>query len=357
MKIDNSTATVTFLMVFVFLLVMLGILISPFINPLMIGGILAGIFYSFNLKIKDKCKCNQGRASIITTILIILFVIIPFFLLALQISKEMLSLYQVAKTSFEQGQLQQIVFGKGLLADLFRSIASFLDHEFNLQSLKIGIMENMKLISTTALKMINSWVGNALLFLFDVFIMVLALYGFLTYGSKIKEFVFHLSPIPDDQEQLLLSKFNQMNYVTLVCNGVGGIIQGSLAGVVLGILGVKAALMWTALMIILAFIPIVGISFITVPISLYLFLTGAIIEGFVLLISSTSIALVVENIFKPRFIGARIKLNSLLVFFLMLGGMVSFGALGIFYGPLIGIVFLTATDIYFAHYLPKLTQT
>jgi predicted PurR-regulated permease PerM len=63
------------------------------------------------------------------------------------------------------------------------------------------------------------------------------------------------------------------------------------------------------------------------------------------------VALIIENWFKPWFIGQRIKINSLFVLFCIIGGISYFGIPGIFYGPIIGIVFLTLVDLYHAHYL------
>ena len=59
--------------------------------------------------------------------------------------------------------------------------------------------------------------------------MLLVIFGLFSEGKTLKSFVFRLSPLPDSWEQLIVDKFNQMNYVTLVCNGIGGVLQGGLA--------------------------------------------------------------------------------------------------------------------------------
>jgi len=43
----------------------------------------------------------------------------------------------------------------------------------------------------------------------------------------------------------------------------------------------------------------------------------------------------VDNLLRPYFIGGRTKLSTLYVFFALLGGLKTFGALGVFVGPLI----------------------
>lgn len=141
-----------------------------------------------------------------------------------------------------------------------------------------------------------------------------------------------------------------MNYVTLVCNGVGGIIQGVFVGIVFWFVGIDSVVLWTVLMILLAFIPLVGISIVTVLASIYLMLMGSVTSGIILFVFTLILALLVENWFKPKFIGDRIQINSTFVLLLIIGGMGVFGMGGIFYGPIICILFLTNVELYHSNY-------
>lgn len=58
----------------------------------------------------------------------------------------------------------------------------------------------------------------------------------------------------------------------------------------------------------------------------------------------------IEYMFKPRLVGERVKMHTLLVFFSIIGGLKLFGILGIIYGPLVVTAFLTLTDIYHSSY-------
>ena len=141
-----------------------------------------------------------------------------------------------------------------------------------------------------------------------------------------------------------------MNYVTLVCNGLGGLIQGLLAAIGLAIAGVQSIFLWFVVMTILAFIPLVGISAVTIPTSIYFMLTGEVSKGVMLFIYTTMVSLIIENWFKAKFIGSRIQINGMLIFFYIIAGMSVFGVAGIFYGPLILSIFLTMVDLYHTHY-------
>ncbi|MDH3829938.1 MAG: AI-2E family transporter, partial [Desulfobacterales bacterium] len=54
--------------------------------------------------------------------------------------------------------------------------------------------------------------------------------------------------------------------------------------------------------------------------------------------------------FKPKLVGKRVQMHTLLVFLSIIGGLKLFGILGIIYGPLVVTAFLTLSDIYESSY-------
>ena len=103
-------------------------------------------------------------------------------------------------------------------------------------------------------------------------------------------------------------------------------------------------------MVILAFIPLVGISVVTIPASIYLWIKGRVVASIVLFIFCTAVALWTENIFKPKFIGSKVQVDSLVMLFFIMGGMSLFGMAGIFYGSIVCILLLTMIELYHEKY-------
>ncbi|MCK5323951.1 MAG: AI-2E family transporter, partial [Desulfobulbaceae bacterium] len=58
----------------------------------------------------------------------------------------------------------------------------------------------------------------------------------------------------------------------------------------------------------------------------------------------------IEYILKPKLVGERVKMHTLMVFLSILGGLSVFGFLGIIFGPLIVTAFLAFSDIYISDY-------
>ena len=126
-------------------------------------------------------------------------------------------------------------------------------------------------IFNTLNTLVRGLIGNILLFLFQFIMMLLFTYSLLRNGKYIRQFLDKIIPLPNSVVDITFKKFNQMNYVTLVCNGVGGVLQGILAGMLFWIAGIETVVLWTAIMSVLAFIPIIGMSFIFIPTTIYFY--------------------------------------------------------------------------------------
>jgi predicted PurR-regulated permease PerM len=187
--------------------------------------------------------------------------------------------------------------------------------------------------------------------------MLLVIFFLLIDGEKLITFVIELSPLPDDQDKKLMEKFHAMASVVLVVNGLSGVIQGSLGGAAFAIFGLGSPLLWGSLMAILAFLPILGIALVVIPAAIYLFLKGRIGAGIFFLIFYLVVSSVMEYVIKPKLVGDKVQIHTLLVFLSILGGLKVFGILGIIYGPLVITAFLTLTDIYRSSYETYIRKT
>jgi predicted PurR-regulated permease PerM len=140
--------------------------------------------------------------------------------------------------------------------------------------------------------------------------------------------------------------------VTAVVHGclVVGMIQGFLAGLAYWVLGVPYALVWGVVTAFFALLPVGGSTIVTIPASIYLFLQGDIIRGVLLLIWALGVVGTVDNVVKPIFIGSRLKLPILFLFFGILGGLTVFGALGLILGPVLLALLAALLDLYMEEY-------
>ena len=141
-----------------------------------------------------------------------------------------------------------------------------------------------------------------------------------------------------------------MAHAILVGNGFCGLIQGVAGGLVFWAFGLQSPFLWGVIMALLAFLPIIGIGAVFVPTVIFLFLKGRVGVSIFFLFYYLILSGGVEYLLKPRIVGKKVQMHTLLVFLAIIGGLKLFGILGIIYGPLIATFFLTLTDIYHTSY-------
>jgi len=112
------------------------------------------------------------------------------------------------------------------------------------------------------------------------------------------------------------------------------VAQGVLAGVGYYVSGAPTPLLLGALTLILSFVPF-GPPVIYAPVTAYLLFATDLpwYHGVGLAVWGTLVVSTVDNILRPVFISQTTKLSPILVFVGVLGGVASFGLLGVFIGP------------------------
>ncbi len=350
----NRYVTAYFVTIFLIVIILNVYLFSPFFHSIALGAIFAGAYYPLYTYLL--AKMSHAKATWLTIIIMIFSLVLPSIYMTIQISKEALVLYNNIQNSLSHTGIKDFFFGSGPAAIAIKKFIKLTGLNLTLDDLYLVSLDKAKGLSGQLIGVINSWVSNTFHFLFQFFIMVICSFGFIFYAKDLKKFVFELSPLPDDQEQVLLNNFNQMNFATLVGNGLGGLIQGIVGGIALWLIGTPSVFLWTVVMIVLAFIPLLGISVITIPVAIITFLEGNQWQAIIFITITSITGVYVENVIKPKFIGNRVKINSLLLLLYILAGMASLGFMGIFYGPLIGTMFLSFSRLFKTWYFPTIKK-
>lgn len=110
------------------------------------------------------------------------------------------------------------------------------------------------------------------------------------------------------------------------------LIQGLLAALGLWIAGVPGPVLLGALTFALALLPI-GAPLVWIPASIWLFMQDQIVWGIFMLVWGAGVVSSVDNFLRPYLISMGSNLPFLLVFMGIIGGVLTFGVLGIFIGP------------------------
>lgn len=343
-KLNESGQKKFFLVAFIGIILINVFIFKDLVHALIFAGIIAGSFYPMFHRLEK--KFSTSISAMLSTLIIFIVFLVPLVYLFFQLSKETFWFYQYLKSPESMVYFKNLIEGNEYLAKAL----SMIDVKMSSDSMSQEVFTHLQSISGKVLGGLNKLVGDLISFVFQFLIMLMAIYGFFLKGADLKKFIFSMSPLPSEQEQRLLERFNQMNFVSLVCNGLGGVIQGGLAGIAMAFAGFDSVFMWTTLMVMLAFIPLIGISVVTIPAGIILYLKGHHTAAIAFIIYCSVVALVVENWFKPKFIGSKIQVDSILLLFYIIAGMGVFGMPGIFYGPLLCVILLTFFELFKENY-------
>jgi len=336
-----------FLVLFLISIYFISILFWPFISVIILGAVVSGIFKPVYNFIKKGTR--PSFASFLTCTLIFFLLFVPMVFFGSALSQEAYDLYLTAKSAVLNDQIKHFLTDNRTLERINILLSRF-NFELSANDLNKAIAEAAKITGFFLYEQIRAIASNMAGVAINFCFMLLVIYYLLIDGDELLAFIIDLSPLPNEQDEQLISKFKDMSGAILIGNGFGGLIQGLLGGALFALFGLKSPFLWGVIMGLLAFLPILGIGIVFIPAAGILFLNGRIGAGIFFIIFYLLLSGGIEYLFKPRLVGKRVKIHTLLVFMAIIGGLQLFGILGIIYGPLVVTAFLTLTDIYRTNY-------
>lgn len=316
-------------------------LIGPFLLTCFWAVVLAVIFRNTYRRIRIRLRGRSSLAALLTTLLILFFVLIPLTLLTIALINQSVEVY----TKIESGEInvsqaidyledrlplvQEALAPLGLTADKLRESLS-----------------NIALTATQAIgnRALN-YTQNIITFIVQFSLMLYLLFFFLRDGRKIMQHVINALPMGNRRERQLFHRFAIVSRATLKGTLIVAIVQGTIGGALFAILGIPAALLWGVVMTLLSLLPVGGSGIVWIPTAIILFIQGAYAKAITLVIVGVLIIGLVDNLLRPILVGRDTQMPDYLVLLATIGGLAWFGLSGFILGPVIAALFLTVWEI------------
>lgn len=328
--------------------------LSPFVADLVLAFMFASLVRPLHERLVGRLPKRPGLAAGLVTALVAVGVLVPVGFIGGSLSAQASAFYEDTLKGLGREQLDTFLFGEGWLAQRAHTVAQTLGANWSPRVLDGWLSSAAGGVATFISAQVNAVVTNVLAAGLHFALMLFIVFTMLLEGERLRRYVFATSPLPDDEEARLVDTFVAVARATFFGNGLGSLIQGVLGGLSMAVLGFSSWVLWSAVMTLLAFLPLVGISLVTVPATLVLVAQGRYVAAAGFLAFNVAQGLFVENVVKTKLIGAQIQLPSLLIFLGIVGGLALFGVLGLVYGPLIIALFLTLAELYHQRYRPLL---
>ncbi|MDR2053190.1 MAG: AI-2E family transporter [Treponema sp.] len=196
----------------------------------------------------------------------------------------------------------------------------------------------------------STFARNVGAFGMGIVFMLFCLFFFYLDGSYLAQLVKHAIPIRKEYMSALVGKFKDITRNLFLGYIMVALAQAVMACIIFSIFRVRGTLVFAALVLICAFVPMFGAGLVWFPLGVIRIISGRMLEGIVFLVVSGFFISLLDNFLRPMFLQNRIQLHPLVIFLAILGGISSFGFNGLILGPIVVILFLTVLDLFLAEH-------
>ena len=182
-----------------------------------------------------------------------------------------------------------------------------------------------------------------------LFLLGVALYYFFLDGHTWRERFVRMVPLAERDSRAFIDSFHRVSVAVVVGNLGTALAQAVVATLGYFLFGAPAPLIWGAATFFAALIPLVGPALVWLPVAIGVGVSHGWPRGIGLAIYGLVIISTIDNVVRPVLTRRGLQLHPLLVFVAVFGGVISFGAAGLFVGPLVMALLVTMLDVYERH--------
>ena len=320
------------------------LIVGPFFAPLAWSAVLAIFFYPLHQRIAGKMKPTS--AALTSTAAVTVWLIVPALIVLVLTARE-----AVEATAKLQSALA--VHGQGPSEGLILRAEEWIRIRMpaSWQTLNISdpLQQAAEKVATFLGAQFAGLLKNLVSFFVDLFIVIFALFFMFRDGSEIVRGVRHLLPFDEEIQQDMLGESQELIFASVAVGLLLAAIQGLLGGVAFVIVGIAAPIFWGVLMAFFSLVPVVGSALIWGPAALWLLFSGHWGRAVVMVAICGGVSTVADNVVRPMLLRNRTRLNELLLFIGVLGGLEAFGLLGLVVGPTIVAAAMGVFRVYMEH--------
>jgi predicted PurR-regulated permease PerM len=317
---------------------------EPFLVPLAWSAVLAIFFYPLHEKLLRKMK--PTAAAMTSTLGVTLLLIVPAIVVLVFTAREALEAtarLQSALAVHGQGP------SEGLTLRAEEWVRMRLPESWRTLNLSDPLQQAAEKIASFLGREFASLLKNLVTFFVDLFISIFALFFMFRDGEDIVRGAKHLLPFDEDIQTDMLEESKELIFASVAVGLLVAVIQGFLGGISFALTGISTPIFWGVLIAFFSLVPVVGSALIWGPAALWLGFTGHWGKALLVVVICGGVSTVADNIVRPMLLRNRTRLNELLLFIGVLGGLEAFGLLGLVAGPTIVAAAMGVFRVYMGH--------
>jgi predicted PurR-regulated permease PerM len=177
-------------------------------------------------------------------------------------------------------------------------------------------------------------VGGALGLVFSFVVMLVGMPLLFAHGKRLSEVLADALPVGADDARRIVDEVAVMTRSLFMSTVLTAAAQAALGGLGLLVLGVPHVVPLTAVLFFCSVLP-GGTALVWAPAALWLAAIGHPWKAILMVAWGGGVVSMIDSVLRPLFAGKGVKLPVGLLVLGMLGGMLAFGLVGVFLGPIV----------------------
>ena len=341
----NLRERLFFYLAFIILIILALAMLKPFFTVLvvsLISVIILKPIYNWFLG-RNWVRERKTLAASLTLLAVFLILVIPLFLVVRVTVTQLADMVeQLASLDFEavMQSIQESLSRLPMVGEVKQPDASTAE---SARPLLRAIAQGVADFAISLGASIPSFIVQAIVFIVVV-ATLLPVYD--TLIPRLEE----ISPLGPELSELYTRKITAMVNSLVLGVFLIAIIQGAAMGIFYWLAGLPYVFLLMLLSMLLALIPMVGISWLVIAIAILSFLTGNWVQGIIVLFGFYGVVNWIDILLRPRLLSEEANINFALFILAIFGGIAWAGVMGLFYGPVIMLLLVTTIEIYAEQY-------
>lgn len=293
--------------------------ILPYLQYVLFGVVLAYILLPVQRRLEHYVRSTIAAIVVVVATLIIVFIPLVYVVsIAIQQSFRLVRAIRQGQLNVET--IEEILATNGYAVDLAELYESYQD----------PIATGIQGITTGTVNIVGGLPGVFI----GLTITLFVLFALLRDGDRLVEWFQWVLPIDDEVLAELRTGLDRLMWASVVGNVAVAAVQAVMLGIGLAIIGVPAVTFLTVATFVLTLLPLVGAFGVWIPAAAYLLGIGRPTASALLTVYGMLVSLS-DSYLRPAMIGRTSAFNSAIVVVGIFGGLVVFGAVGLFIGPVV----------------------
>lgn len=298
-------------------------ILQPFLSPLAWALALAVIAYPLHGWLLGRVK-RPGVAAALSVFLVTLVIVAPAVFVGHSVVREATEGFQAIQHGVKTGQWREYVSNTPWL----NAIVSQVETQADLGAQMQGMAQ-------TVGASIGQALGGSAWAVVELLLTLFVLFYLLRDRRDALNTLRSLVPLSESETDQVFHRVAETIRATVFGTLVVAAVQGTLGGLMFWLLGIPGAILWGAVMGLLAIIPVLGAFVIWVPAAMFLGISGDWGKAAILTAWGALAVGLVDNLLYPMLVGKQLRMHTVPVFFSVVGGLAVFGAAGLVLGPVI----------------------